>query len=160
MKLPILAFLFTFAAFGSALAADSNISVEHAWARPTATSVANGAAYLTIKNTGEADDTLTGAETSAAAKAELHESSMEGGVMKMRPLGDVTVPAGGSVEFKPGGKHIMLLGLKAPLMAGQSFTLTLHFKNAGAQTVNVDVADKAPAASMGGMGGMPGMNMH
>ena len=160
MKLPILASLFAFATLSAAQAMDGPITIEHAWARPTAASVANGAAYLTIKNTGKADDTLTGAETSAAAKAELHESSMEGNVMKMRPLGDVTVPAGGSAEFKPGGKHIMLLGLKAPLMAGQSFTLTLHFKSAGAETVKVDVVEKAPAESMGGMGGMPGMDMH
>ena len=139
MKLPILALLFAFTTSSAAWAADGPITIEQAWARPTAASVANGAAYLTIKNTGKTDDTLTGAETSAAAKAELHESSMEGNVMKMRPLGDVTVPAGGSAEFKPGGKHIMLLGLKAPLMAGQSFTLTLHFKNAGANDKNCRV---------------------
>jgi len=154
MKLPILALLFAFATSGAAWAADGPITIEQAWARPTVASVANGAAYLVIKNTGKADDTLTGAETSVAAKAELHESSMEGSVMKMRPLGDVMVPANGSVAFKPGGKHIMLLGLKAPLTAGQGFTLTLHFKNAGTQTVKVDVADKAPAESMGSMSGM------
>ena len=160
MKPSILALLFAFATSSAAWAADGPITIEQPWARPTAASVVNGAAYLTIKNTGKTDDTLTGAETSAAAKAELHESSMEGNVMKMRPLGDVTVPAGGSVAFKPGGKHIMLLGLKAPLMAGQSFSLTLHFKSAGTQTVKVDVTDKAPVESVGGMGGMPGMDMH
>ena len=154
MKLPILALLSALIGPATAFAADSTITIDHAWARSTPASAVNGAVFFTIKNAGKADDTLIGAESTVAAKAELHESLMEGGVMKMRPLGDVTVPAGGSVAFKPGGKHVMLFGLKAPLTAGQSFTLVLKFKDAGALTVKVDIADSAPKAPMDGMGGM------
>jgi copper(I)-binding protein len=77
--------------------------------------------------------------TPGAARAELHESAMAGMVMKMRPLSAVAIPAGQSVAFAPGGMHIMLLGLKAPLREGQSFPLTLTFAKAGTQTVTVAV---------------------
>jgi len=160
MKSPMLALLLSFAASSAAFAADGSITVEQAWARPTAPGAVNGAAYLAIKNSGKTDDVLLGVESNAATKAELHESSMDGGVMKMRRLGAVPVPAGGSVEFKPGGKHIMLMGLKAPLTTGQSFSLILQFKNAGTETVKVDVAASTPMGAMDGMGNMPGMDMH
>ena len=141
-------------AAGLARAETAPVAVEHAWARPTPPHATNAAVYFTVKNTGKTDDILTGAETPAAAKAELHESSMEGGIMKMRSLVEVVVPAGESVAFAPSGKHLMLLGVKAPLTAGQSFTLSLKFKIAGTRTVQVDVADDAP------MGDMDSMHMH
>lgn len=147
-----------------ASADDAAIAIKHAWARPTASGAVNGAAYFTIENAGKADDVLTGAKTAIAAKSELHESLMENGVMIMRPLGDVVVPAAGSVDFKPGGKHLMLLGLKSPLTAGQTFTVTLQFKNAGPQEITIAVANNAPDsgaanAPMHDMN-MPGMDMH
>ena len=155
MKILVLALAFVLGATGIVSAQNGPIVVEHAWARPTPPNAVNAAVYFTIKNTGMADDTLIGADIAIAAKAEAHESSMENGIiMKMRPLSDVAVPAGGAVDFKPGGKHLMLLGLKAPLTTGESFSLTLKFKNAGVQTVKVDVVKTAP------MDDMPGMDMH
>ena len=73
------------------------------------------------------------------ARAELHEHAMAGMVMKMRPLAGLAIPAGQTVALAPGGMHIMLVGLKAPLREGQSFPLTLTFAKAGPQTVTVMV---------------------
>lgn len=101
------------------------------WARATAGPARNGAAYLEILNTSSKPDRLTGVESTASASAHIHESVMEGGVMKMRALGTLDIPAGGSVIFKPRGLHIMLMNLKAPLRQGEILTLTLSFQNAG-----------------------------
>jgi periplasmic copper chaperone A len=135
--------------------ASSPIEISHAWARATAASAANGAVYLKVMNRGTADDRLTGASTTVAAKAELHITLNDNGVMKMRPITDVPVKAGGSAEFKPDGMHIMLLGLKHPLKAGDHFPLTLTFEKAGTVQTRVTVT-KAGAA---GPGSMPGMKM-
>jgi periplasmic copper chaperone A len=138
----------------AAASADTGIEIDHPWARATAGSAATGAVYLKIVN-HDGDDTLVAASTPAADKAELHVSSTENGVMKMRPLPDVAVKAGGSVEFKPGGMHVMLLGLKQPLKAGDSFPLTLTFRKAG--TIATTVKVQKPGAQA--PGDMPGMKM-
>ena len=111
------------------------IEITQPWARATPGTSHIGAVYLTIRSA--AADRLVAASTPVAARAELHESAMAGMVMKMRPLAAVAIPAGQSVAFAPGGMHIMLVGLKAPLRAGQSFPLTLTFAKAGPQTVTV-----------------------
>jgi copper(I)-binding protein len=139
-------------ALAQAFAAAPTISIEGAWARPSLGAGGASAAYFTIHNTGTADDTLTGA-SSPTGSAALHESRMEGGIMKMLPLESVAIPAGGTVSFAPGGKHVMLTGLKSPLTIGQTLTLTLNFKKAGPVAVQVPVRNAAPAA-------MPGMDMH
>lgn len=137
----------------SALAQSGPIEIPHAWARATAATAKTGAAYLTIANKGASDDRLVAVAAPVAAKAELHVTSMDNGVMKMRPLDGVEVKAGGHAELKPGGMHIMLVGLTAPLKAGQKFPLTLTFEKAGKVEVMVTV-EKA-----GAMGAMPGMKM-
>ena len=132
----------------SALAAsdDANtVSVEHAWAR---TSVATtGAAYLTLKG-GAAPDALVSVTTPAAASAELHQSFTDNGVVKMRAVPSLPIPAGNAVTLAPGGYHVMLVGLKQPLVAGQSFPLTLTFSHAAPVTVDVQIqaAGHAPPA--------------
>ncbi len=119
------------------------VSVTNAWARATPGQAEAGAAYLTIESpTG---DRLTALSTPVANKAELHTMSMDGNIMRMRPLADIDVPAGKPVTLQPGGTHIMLMGLKAPLRVGQSFPLTLQFDKAGAQQVTVSV--EKPGAS-------------
>jgi len=140
---------------GSAAAkADTGIEIDHPWARATAGGSANGAVYLKIVNHG-GDDTLIAAATPAAGKAELHVSANENGVMTMRPLGEVAVKAGSTVEFKPNGMHVMLLGLKQPLKAGETFPLTLTFRKAG--TIATAVKVEKPGAQA--PGDMPGMKM-
>ena len=89
-------------------------------------------------------DRLVSASTPVAKKAELHTMSMQGMVMKMRPISGLDIPAGQPVSLKPGGEHIMLMGLNQPLREGQSFPLTLDFEKAGPRTVTVTV-EKAGA---------------
>jgi copper(I)-binding protein len=136
------------------------IEIDHPWAR--ASTGKTGAAYLTIVNKGTADDRLVSVATPVADKAEPHMTTEENGVMKMRPVDGVDVKAGGSAELKPGGLHLMLIGLKAPLKAGQSFPVTLTFAKAGAVdiTVPVEKAGAMTGHAMPGMGhSMPGMKM-
>lgn len=126
----------------SALPATPAITIENAWARPTAGAATTGAAYLTIKNNGSVADSLVGATTDVATAVAFHESKLEGSVMTMRSLDSIPLQAGGTVEFAPGGKHLMLLGLKSALVAGKSFALTLRFKNAGLVPVQVMVSER------------------
>ena len=109
-----------------------DIKISHPWARASlAAKVRNGVSYMSIHNSGAGSDRLIGVSTQIADRAELHAHDMKGDVMKMRPLDAIDVPAGGMVEFKPGGLHIMLFGLKTPLKKGHSFPMRLKFESAG-----------------------------
>jgi copper(I)-binding protein len=130
----------------SAAAQEGAVEVTDAWARATPGKAENGAVYLTLASS--APDRLTGLATPIAAKAELHMMTMEGSVMKMRPLAGIDLPAGQKVTLKPGGAHIMLVGLKQPLRPGQSFPLTLYFAKAGASEVTVTVAKAGTGTQM------------
>lgn len=114
------------------------IEMGPGWARATVGK--NGAAYIDLKNTADAGDKLVAVESSVAKRAALHTHMMADGVMKMRPVDDVPLPAGESVVLEPGGLHIMLMGLKAPLKEGTSFPLFLTFEKAGTVGINVKVA--------------------
>ena len=113
-----------------------SLLVQHPHARATVPGQAVGAGYLTLRNQGR-PDRLLGAEAAVSKKVELHAMSMDGDVMRMRQVEAVELPAGQSVEFKPGGYHLMFMDLKAPLKAGDSFPMTLRFEKAGALTVTV-----------------------
>jgi copper(I)-binding protein len=132
-----------FVVIGLVLAAEAasaqtgQLAVDNAWARATPGKSETGAAYVTIRSPSA--DRLVAASTPAAKKAELHTMSMSGMVMKMRPVAGVDIPAGQPVTLAPGGLHIMLIGLTAPLKTGQSFPLTLTFEKAGTRTVAVAV---------------------
>jgi copper(I)-binding protein len=117
--------------------AAGRIEIGQPWARATPGMAQIGAVYLTIRS--PAADRLVSVSSPVAAAAELHEHAMAGMVMKMRRLPGVAIPAGRTVALAPGGMHIMLVGLKAPLREGQSFALTLTFAKAGPQTVTVMV---------------------
>jgi len=124
-------------AFGQG--SDEKVRVDGAWARRAAmltgadakAGSGSGAVYATLVNPGRESDALVGAESEAAAAAEIHESYQESGMMMMRPVQRLDVPAGKKVEMKPGGYHIMLLNLKRDLTAGTVVKLTLQFQNAG-----------------------------
>ncbi len=90
-----------------------------------------GAVYVTLSNPGPQADALTSASSDAARTVELHEVQKEGGMMKMRPVKSIPVPAGGTVELKPGGYHIMLLDLKHDLKPGDTVPVTLSFEHGG-----------------------------
>ncbi len=135
--------------FAAPAFAQEHLHIEQPWARATPPMAKTGAAYLTI-SAGHDADRLVSASTAIAEKTEIHTSFTEGGVMKMRPVGPVAIAADKSVSFAPGGLHIMFLGLKQPLKAGESFPLTLTFEKGGAKTVTVTVRPIGAAASLGG----------
>ena len=127
-----------------------NITIEHAWARPSAGTTKLSAAYMTLKNGGKEADTLKSASSPVAEKVEVHENIMDNGVMKMRQVqGGLAIPAGGEVNLKPGGVHIMLIGLKQNLELGQTVPLKLSFANAGDTEIQAKV-EKMPAAAASG----------
>jgi copper(I)-binding protein len=135
LKLLIAAASLVVAVSSGALA--QGVEVKDAWARATPAGAQTAAAYVTIVS--PTADRLTGVATPEAQKAELHSMTMEGGVMKMRPIDGLDLPAGTLVTLKPGGYHIMLTGLAKPLREGDTFPLTLSFANAGTQQVTVTV---------------------
>lgn len=139
---------------GSAVAQTEAIEIKDAWARATPGRAENGAAYLTIES--PQGDRLTGVSTTIARMAELHTMKMEGGVMRMSPLAAIDLPAGQPVTLKPGAMHIMLVGLKQPLQAGQSIPLTLHFEKGGTREIVAAVGKVGATAPEGhAQGGVP-----
>lgn len=122
------------------------VEVAQPWSRP-AVAGSSGAGFMTLINHGRAPAVLTGAESPAAARVEIHRSDMAGGVMRMARQAQVAVPAGGRVTFAPGGYHLMLIGLKAPLKAGDSVPATLTFADGARLKVAFAVGSgQAPAA--------------
>ncbi len=115
-----------------------NIELHQAWARPTI-GQAPAAVYVTIDNKGGSADRLTGAFADRAAMAMVHQNEVVNGVARMRMAGEINVPAGDRIEMVPGGTHIMLEGLRAPLKTGDRFDLVLRFKDSGDKTVKVAV---------------------
>jgi len=120
-----------------ATAQEKMVMVEHAWARATSASQRVGGVFLTLH--AHRADRLLSVDTPVADMAELHETVKEGDVMRMRPIAALDLPAGGMTELKPGGYHLMLMGLRQPLTKGATFPLSLHFAHAGLVTVLVEV---------------------
>ena len=132
-----LLFLISFLLLSPA-SAEEGLDVQ-GWARATATKARNGAAYITIKNSSGLRDRLLSEKSLAAKSAALHNHVMDSGVMKMRPAGSIEIPAYGTVIMKPGGLHVMLMGLKSPLVKGGSLPLTLTFEKAGTMTIQIKI---------------------
>ena len=132
----------------SALAQNAgDLQINGAWARATPKGAQVGGGYLTITNSGTTPDRLIGGSTPVAAKLEVHETSMSGGVAQMREHDKgVEIKPGEKVEFKPGGNHVMFVNLKEPLVQGKPITATLEFEKAGKVEVQFRVE---PAGSPG-----------
>lgn len=126
----VLIFAFAMLLLLSACSAEQGIEVQGAWARPTAQGE-NGAIYFVIQNNTRETDELTGVSSDVAEAVEMHESKTEGDVMQMHPVETVPLQAGAKTTFKPGGLHIMLIGVKQDLKIGDEIEITLHFKNSG-----------------------------
>ena len=143
-----------FVAWTAWAAQPGGISVSDAWVRPTIGEGKTTAAYMTITNRGEMDDVLKAVRSSKAARVELHETKMTEGVMRMRPLEDgLPIPAGATAELKPGGMHVMIMGLDEALADGGALPLTLEFSSAGPVEIAVPVR-KGMGSGMGkGSGG-------
>lgn len=137
------------ASAATAFAQAGAIKVEKPYARATAPGAAVGGGYATIVNGGTSADRLVGASSPAAARMEVHEMKMEGSVMKMREVKGIDLPAGGKVELKPGGYHLMFMELKQPLKEGSKVPVTLKFEKAGEVKVELDVQGLAAGAAKG-----------
>lgn len=114
------------------------IAIGHPWTRAAGAN-ANGAGFMTLKNNGAAGDRLISATSPAARVVELHTHIREGDVMRMRPVADIPIPPGQTVHLRPGGLHIMLIGLTEPLRQGTTVPLTLRFERAGEVQVTLGV---------------------
>ncbi len=121
-----------------------SLQIEQAWARATPPSAKVGAGYLRIRNRSDRPARLIGAQAERASSVEIHNMSMQDGMMRMRRIEQVDIPAQGVAELAPGGDHLMLFGLKAPLQAGESLPLTLQFANGGELSLNLAVRKDAP----------------
>lgn len=119
------------------------IDIGHPYARPTREGQMVGAGYLKLANKGPVER-LVAASSPAAGTVEIHSMSMEGDVMKMRQVDAIEIATGQTVELKPGGYHLMLMGLKAPLKVGDKFPLTLKFEKSGEVVVTVNVEEPKP----------------
>lgn len=113
-----------FAVFATQASA-AEVELSDGWARATAGAGKTGVAYVTVVNHGP-DNAIIGASAPVAERASLHTHEMDGDVMRMRPVQSVDLPTGETVTFAPGGLHIMLMELSAPLAEGATFPLTLE----------------------------------
>jgi copper(I)-binding protein len=124
----------------AAVAAAQPLTITDAWARATPPGARTAAVYFTIVNDGPAERVIA-AESAAARVLELHTHRVEGGLQRMVRLADVAVPAGETVRFEPGGLHVMLLDIAAPLAPGMQIELTLRFAIAPPVTIRLPVVD-------------------
>jgi periplasmic copper chaperone A len=139
-----------------------DLVISQAWSRATPGGAKVGGGYLTIENKGATPDRLIGASADVAAKVQVHEMTMDDGVMKMRPVeGGLTIDPGKTVKLAPSGYHLMIMDLKSPLKQGDKLPIMLEFEKAGKVAVTLDV-EGIGAQGPGSGDGMkmaPGMKM-
>ncbi len=127
--------------------AQQAVETSQAWSRATPAAAPVGVGFLTLNNRGAEADRLLGGSSDVAARVEVHEMNMDNGVMKMREVsGGLEVKPGETRELKPGGYHLMLLGLKRPLKEGERFNIRLNFAKSGAKEVEFTVQGVGAAA--------------
>jgi copper(I)-binding protein len=134
-----------------ALSAQAQVAVSDPWVRGTVAGQQATGAFMQLK--ASADATLVGAASPVAGVVEVHEMKMDGGVMRMSAIGRLALPAGKTVELKPGGYHVMLMDLKQPLKEGETVPVTLTFEDKAGKRQAVEVkvpvrALTAPAPAM------------
>jgi copper(I)-binding protein len=138
----------------------SSISIEKPFSRATPGGSKVGVGYMTITNKGPTADRLVSASSPAAGKIEIHEMKMQDGIMKMREIpGGLPIEAGKTAALAPGGNHLMLVELKAPLKQGDKVPVTLNFEKAGKVDVTLDVLTIG-GQQPGGMSMPPGDSGH
>lgn len=118
-----------------------DIQIQHAYARAVPPGQPNSAAFMTLHNKGDAANAVVSASSPAAKVVELHTHTMDGGMMKMRKIEKIDIPAKGMTELKPGGLHIMLIGLKEQLKPGMKVSLTLKFADGSESSVEAPVQE-------------------
>jgi len=123
----------------AALPAWAQVSVEQPWSRATPPGARIGVGFMQLRNSGAAAERIVGASSPLAGRVEMHVTTREGDVMKMRQVESFEIPAGGTFELKPGGAHLMLMDLKRPLAEGARVPLTLRLENGGVLNVELTV---------------------
>lgn len=136
---------------GYAAGASAQVAVSDAWVRGTVPGQSATGAFMQLR--AGSDAALVAATSPAAKVVEVHEMKMDGGVMKMRSIGKLPLPAGRPVELKPGGYHLMLMDLVAPLKEGESVPLTLTFEDKAGKRTNQTVSAPVRALTAGGSHG-------
>jgi copper(I)-binding protein len=124
------------------------VKVDHPWVRATAPGQDVAGAFMDL--TADADMTLVAAESNAAKTVELHTMAMDNGVMVMRPVKEIALPKGKTVSLKPGGMHVMLIGLHGQIKEGDKTAITLVVRDASGKEQKIAVDAPAQAAA-GGM---------
>jgi hypothetical protein len=125
---------------GAPMALGGDIHAMQAWSRATPPGTTVGVGYLTLHNTGSEPRLLESASSPVAATVEFHETRRGAeGLTQMRPLQNVSIASGATLRFEPNGRHLMLVGLKAPLVEGQRIPLTLNFKGEAPLTLELEV---------------------
>lgn len=137
MKKFVLSIVSIAAVFGA------DIEIERAYARASIPNVPNSAAFFVIKNNSDKDIAITSANSDIAEKNELHTHIKENEMMKMMKIEKLVVPAKSSLELKSGGDHVMLMGLKKELKAGDEINLELSFSDGDKKSIKVPVKDLA-----------------
>lgn len=130
----------------------AEVNIDQPYARAVPPGQPNSAAFMTLKNNSDTEVSLVSASSSISNVAELHTHTNENGVMKMRQIAEINLKANQQVELKPGGLHIMLIGLKQNLVKGETVDLTLTFSDGSTETLDIHVKDV--------MSGMGNMKMH
>lgn len=125
------------------------LRIAHPWSRATVPGQPAGGGFMKLTNNG-ADDKLVAIRADVSATAELHTMRMDGDIMRMRQVDGIALPAGQTVELKPGGYHVMFMRLKAPLKEGSSFPATLVFEKAGEVKVDFKVEGAGAGAHRSG----------
>ena len=136
----------------AASSAFAQIRIENAWSRATPPGAKIAAGYMTIRNLSSAPDKLVSVSSPAAQRVETHVTTTKGGISRMREVKGYDIPAKGAFELKPGGAHLMLIDVKAPLKEGDKVPLVLKFQRSGAKKVELEVR------ALGATGDMPGMH--
>jgi copper(I)-binding protein len=116
-----------------------SIEISTPWSRATPKGAQTAIGYMTIKNNGTTPDRLTGGSIDVADRFQLHAMTMENGIAKMRELSDIEIKPGQTIEFKPGGSHVMFVNLKRPLRKGDHINGTLVFERAGKVQIEYSV---------------------
>jgi len=129
----------------------AQIHIDDAWSRATPPGAKIGVGYMTIRNASATADRLVGVSSPACKKVETHVTIKDGDISRMREVKGYDIPANGAFELKPGGAHLMLMNLKAPLKEGEKVPVVLKFERAG------EVKAELQVRALGAMGGMHGM---
>jgi copper(I)-binding protein len=127
----------------------AQVTVEGAWARATPPGAKIAAAYMTIRNASSTGDRLVGAASSAAEKVETHVTAKDGDIFRMREVKAYDIPPKGAYELKPGGSHLMLVNIKAPLKEGSILPLVLRFERSGEVKVELRVGSLTGSGDAG-----------